>query len=364
MRRRHFEALRPVCPVCRAGRGEEIPLVLAVVFHEEGEHVVEGTLRCSAPSCLREYPVLDGVPLILANLRGYVAASIDQIHAREDLSAETESLLGDCCGSGSAFDTTRQHLSTYAWDHYGDLDPEEAPGESSGLAPGSVLRVLERGLELAGEAPDGPVLDIGCAVGRTAFELAARTGRLVLGTDLSFAMLRLASRALREGRVRYPRRRVGLAYDRRDFPVSFPGSENVDFWACDALALPFPSGTFGMIVTLNVLDCVQSPHDLLASLPRLLSDRGRAILSTPYDWAPAATPVEAWLGGHSQRGENAGASEPVLRALLTPGAHPASVEGLSILAEEPSLSWRVRMHERAVMEYRVDLVVTRRAPSP
>jgi SAM-dependent methyltransferase len=106
-----------------------------------------------------------------------------------------------------------------------------------------------------------------------------------------------------------------------------------------------------------VLDCVQSPHDLLSALPRLLAPGGKAILSTPYDWSPAATPVEAWLGGHSQRGETAGASEPVLRALLTPGAHPASLDKLRVIAEESSLPWRVRLHERAVMEYRVDLVV-------
>ena len=334
-----------------------------------------------------------------------MAGAIDQIHAREDLTAETETLLGDCCGPGSGFDTTRQHLSTYAWDHYGDLDPESplplapspvrppglhperergngieeggmgAPlsrsgrgdggraGEGSGVGacPGSVVRVLEKGLELGGEIPEGPLLDLGCAVGRTTFELAAHTGRLVLGVDLSYAMLRLAARVLREGRVRYPRRRVGLVYDRRDFPASFTGAENVDFWACDALALPFPTGTFAAVVGLNVLDCVQSPHDLLASLPRLFVEGGKAILSTPYDWSPNATPVEAWLGGHSQRGENAGASEPVLRALLTPGTHPAAIEGLRILAEEPSLSWRVRLHDRAVMEYRVHLLAAEAA---
>ena len=196
----------------------------------------------------------------------------------------------------------------------------------------------------------------------TTFELAARTGRPVVGVDLGYAMLRLAAQTLREGRVRYPRRRVGLVYDRRDFAVRFSSKENVDFWACDALALPFPPGTFAAVLGLNVLDCVQSPHDLLAALPRLLAPGGKAILSTPYDWSPNATPVEAWLGGHSQRGETAGASEPVLRALLTPGAHPASIEGLRIVAEEPSLPWRVRLHERAVMEYRVDLMVAERAP--
>ena len=353
MRRRHLEALRPICPVCRTAGGGDNPLLLADTRREEGGHVVEGTLRCPSPSCQREYPILDGIPLLIANLRSYAAGAIDQINAREDLDATTESLLGDCCGPGSSYDATRQHLSTYAWDHYGDLDPEET-GE---VCPGSVLRVLERGLELAGEIPEGPILDLGCAVGRTTFELAARTGRPVVGVDLGYAMLRLAARTLREGRVRYPRRRVGLVYDRRDFAVRFPNVEGVDFWACDALALPFPTGTFAAVVGLNVLDCVQSPHDLLAALPRLLAPGGKAILSTPYDWSPAATPVEAWLGGHSQRGETAGASEPVLRALLTPGAHPASIEGLRVVAEESSIPWRVRLHERAVMEYRVDLLV-------
>ncbi|MFL6263345.1 MAG: methyltransferase domain-containing protein [Thermoanaerobaculia bacterium] len=355
MRPGHLEALHPVCPVCRAGGGEN-RLALVSVFEEEAGQVVQGLLRCPNPGCQREYPILDGIPLLLANLRGTVAGAIDQINAREDLDPAIEGLLGDCCGPGSSYDTTRQHLSTYAWDHYGDLDPAET-GEPR---PGSVLRVLERGLELAGELPEGPVLDLGCAVGRSSFALAAGGDRLVLGADLSFPMLRLASGALRRGRVRYPRRRVGIVYDRREIAVSFPGSGAADFWSCDAIDLPFSAGTFAAVVALNVLDCVASPHDLLASLPRLLKPGGKAILSTPYDWSPRATPIEAWLGGHSQRGETVGASEPVLRALLIPGAHPASIEGLRIVAEEGDLPWRVRMHERSSVEYRVDLVVVER----
>jgi SAM-dependent methyltransferase/uncharacterized protein YbaR (Trm112 family) len=358
MRPGHLDALRPVCPVCRAGGNNRLAPVS--VFEEENGHVVQGLLRCPNLGCQREYPVLDGIPLLLANLRGTVAGAIDQINAREDLDPAIEGLLGACCGPGSSYDTTRQHLSTYAWDHYGDLDPAET-GEP---LPGSVLRVLERGLELAGGLPEGPVLDLGCAVGRSSFALASGGDRLILGVDLSVPMLRLASEVLRRGRVRYPRRRVGIVYDRRDFPVSFARTEAVDFWGCDAIDLPFSEGTFAAVVALNVLDCVASPHDLLASLPRLLKPGGKAILSTPYDWSPRATPIEAWLGGHSQRGENAGASEPVLRALLTPGAHPASIEGLRIVAEERDLPWRVRMHERSSVEYRVDLVVVERATSP
>ena len=46
----------------------------------------------------------------------------------------------------------------------------------------------------------------------------------------NFAMLRLASRALRQGRMRYARRRVGLVYDREEREVAV--SELVDFWCC------------------------------------------------------------------------------------------------------------------------------------
>lgn len=358
MRPGHLASLAPLCPVCRA-RGVESPVALAEVYREEGEHVVEGALRCSDPGCLSEFPILDGIPLLLPNLRAYVAGSIDAISSRDDLSAGTLSLLGDCCGPGSFFDITRQHLSTYAWDHYADLDPEEVPADSQ-EGPGSVLRVLARGLNLIGDLPPGPLLDLGCATGRTTFALAEATGCQVLGVDLGYPMLRLASTVLRRGQVRYPRRRVGLVYDRRDFPVRFAGSEQVDFWGCNATALPFREGSFAAIAALNVLDCVPSPYDLIAALPRLLAPGGKALLTCPYDWSPGATPVEAWIGGHSQRGPAQGASEPALRALLTPGAHPAAISGLRIVAEEASVPWRVRLHERSAVLYRVHLLVVER----
>ncbi len=370
MRPGHLASFAPLCPVCRA-RGVESPVALAEVYREEGEHVVEGALRCIDPGCLSEFPILDGIPLLLPNLRAYIAGSIDAISSRDDLSAGTLSLLGDCCGPGSSFDITRQHLSTYAWDHYADLDPqevhpEEVPADSqdSQNAPGSILRVLARGLDLLGDLPPGPILDLGCATGRTTFALAqaiqSPTGCQVLGADLGFPMLRLASTVLRRGQVRYPRRRVGLVYDRRDFPVWLAGSERVDFWGCDATALSFREGSFAAIVALNVLDCVPSPYDLLAALPRLLAPGGKALLTCPYDWSSGATPVEAWIGGHSQRGPAEGAGEPALRALLTPGAHPAAIPGLRIVAEEESVPWRVRLHERSAVFYRVHLLVVER----
>ena len=189
MRRRHFEALQPVCPVCRAAGDAGFALRVAQVAREEEGHILEGAIHCSNPNCLREYPIVDGVPLLVANIRQYVSDNLLPIYGRRDLSDFVESMLGDCCGPNSAFDQTRQHLSSYAWDHYGDLDPSEPSGEPR---PGSMLRHLEIGRQLAGTVPSGPLIDAGCSVGRSSFALAEHSQELVLGVDLNFAMLRLA----------------------------------------------------------------------------------------------------------------------------------------------------------------------------
>ena len=388
MRRRHLEALHPVCPVCRANSSASA-LRIAEVAREENDHILEGALHCTNTNCLREFPIVDGIPLIVANIRQYVSENVLAICGRSDLSSFVESMLGDCCGPGSIFDQTRQHLSSYAWDHYGDLDPEEAveklvlqpgsgrrkeahivsgEGNQSLLTsaatvqgcprPGSMLKNLETGLALAQPlSANGAVLDAGCSVGRGTFALAERCDGLVLGVDLNFPMLRLASEALRHGKVRYPRRRTGLVYERREFSTAFIRQENVDFWACDAAALPFPDESFSVAVNMNLLDCVYSPRDLLVSLGRVLNPGGKMVLACPYDWSAAATPVEGWLGGHSQRSPTAGSCEAVLRTLLTPKAHPGSVNTLKLVGECENLPWHVRLHERSTMTYKLHLVV-------
>jgi SAM-dependent methyltransferase/uncharacterized protein YbaR (Trm112 family) len=357
VRRGHFETLQPVCPVCRPDPSTGFKLNLAQVASEADGHVIEGTLLCPNTNCLREFPIIDGIPLLLSNIRAYIAENILPLCARTDLSEFSESILGDCCGPGSAYEVTRQHLSSYTWDHYGDQDPAEL---AAAVSPGSMRRTLESGLEFVHAIPPGPLIDIGCSVGRGTFELAARFDRMVLGIDLHYAMLRLAGTVLREGRVRYARRRTGLVYDRREFPANQTHAKNVDFWACDAAALPFMPGSFAMATAMNVLDCIHAPHALLTSLGQVLKPGGSAVLCCPYDWAAGATPVEAWLGGHSQRSPLQGDSAAVLRTLLTPGARADSIGTLQLAAERDDLPWHVRLHDRSTMTYQSHLAVARR----
>ncbi len=356
MKRRHFDALRPVCPLCRSRKLPDAPLAVGLTTLAEGDDLLQGALHCTNPDCQCEFPVIDGIPVLVPQVRSYVTNNLYHLTARQDLTAAVEAMLGDGCGPGSAVDTTRLHLSTYAWDHYGEFDPDEPAGDPG---PGSVAKVLDRGLALAGDRLSGVVLDAGCSVGRTTFELAGRCDGLVLGVDLNFSMLQLAAAVTRRGVVTYPRRRVGLVYDRRQFPVPVANAVNVDFWVGDVTCLPFPAGTFAAAVSLNVLDCVPSPLDMLGSLAGVLRPGAPLVLSTPYDWSGAVTVPGAWVGGHSDRSPDKGAAEPVLRALLTPGGHPASVAGLRLAAEDAAVPWHVRVHERSVTAYSVHLVVAR-----
>jgi SAM-dependent methyltransferase len=182
----------------------------------------------------------------------------------------------------------------------------------------------------------------------------------VVGVDLHHAKLRVAARVLDEGRVVYARRRVGLVYDRRAFSAHFSGAARVDFWSADAAAQPFGPSAFAAVFALNLLDCTSSPLEVLQESARLLRPGGKLVLACPYDWSSNATPVESWIGGHSQRGIGGGASEPLVRALLTPGAHPQSLAGLEIVHELDGLDWNVRLHDRSHVSYRLHALVAQK----
>ncbi|MCA9218320.1 MAG: methyltransferase domain-containing protein [Planctomycetales bacterium] len=356
MKLRHFEELHPVCPVC-ASNGVHASLEIGHVAKQfqEKDDVIEGVLVCEHSKCLREYPIIDGIPIIVADIRSYIANSVTAIDARHDLTPFVESLLCDAAGPSSDYETRRQHLSSYCWDHYADLDESEPASEFS---PGAVVTALNDGLNAAEPEAANPIIDVGCSVGRTTFELASRfPDSLVLGVDLNFSMLRVASKVLRSGIVSYPRRRVGMVYDRREFCVEFQNSQHVDFWACDATALPFRSETFALAVGLNVLDCVPAPLRLFQSIGDVLSPSGKCVLSSPYDWSPAATPVENWLGGHSQRSIARGDSASVIEQIFSSD----TLMPLKLASSGDAPLWHVRLHDRSTMTYRNHRLVFEKA---
>lgn len=349
----HFETYAPLCPFCRQNRNQDSCLQIYRIEHQVGERVIEGALLCSHADCQSEYPIIDGIPFIINDLKTWIAHNINIIRQRDDLTPNTESLLGDCCGSGSEFDNIRQNLSTYAYSHYGDLIEDNADD----IQPTSLVQLLESGFTLLKKKEMGSqVLETGCAVGRTTFELAKYTDGLVLGIDLNYAMLRVASRILHQGRLVFPKKRVGVVYDYHACSVDFAQQERVDFWLCDATALPFKDASFSSIVSFNLLDCINAPYNHLLELDRLLQDAGHILLAAPYDWSARATPIQAWLGGHSQRNSGKGDSKALIQALLS-GNHAHALKRLQLIDEIDKIPWYLQLHERSKMEYLVHLML-------
>ncbi|MCP3940810.1 MAG: methyltransferase domain-containing protein [Desulfobacteraceae bacterium] len=334
-------------------------LEIGSVLTKKKDRVVEGILICSNPECRCEYPIIDGIPIIVADIREFVRQSAFSIVKRNNSSEEIESLLGDCMGPGSMYDSIRQYLSSYGYDHYGDLDPDECG--QPGVRPGSALHLLSETLPGMMQPIDGPILDLGCSVGRTSFELSRNFNGLVLGIDLNLTMLQAAVKVLETGIFTYPKRMLGLAYDRKMIKTDFMDDENVDFWACDVLNLPFPDALFSFGLSFNLLDCVGDPYLHLQEIERVLKSGAGAIISTPYDWSPNASPVERWLGGHSQRSEAKGKSEIVLRSLFAKGGNPHAIKNLELVFEKENLPWTVRVHHRSYMNYSVHVMGLRKS---
>lgn len=356
MRLAHFAAFAPHCPVCARDRSMQIRLGLPDATVQPDGTVLSGILVCGDPACRHEYPIIDGIPVLMPDLRQHLGERAIELLLRDDIDPVVLSLLGDALGPDTWFDIIRQGVSTYAWDSYADLDPKELAGTP---VPGAASRCLSKMLELAQPwevARARQVLDIGCAGGRTSFDLAAATGDgLILGIDSNLALLRLAQGVASNGHVAYARRRIGTVYDDRRFAAALPGRERTDFWACDATALPFAAGTVDLVAGLNLLDCVVDPQRLLVLLAALIRDGGALLLATPFDWSTRATPAAGWIGGHSQRGASGGSAEPLLKMLVTEGEHPAAVQGLRLLGIGEA-EWHTRLHERSAVQYKSHLL--------
>jgi SAM-dependent methyltransferase/uncharacterized protein YbaR (Trm112 family) len=342
VKRKHLEAFAPACPVCRKSGRDSGPLIVAAVEQEQDGDIVHGVLHCPQPACQHEFPIIDGIPVIVPDVQALMAQRGVDFFLRGDLPASLESLLGDALGPDSWLDALRQGFSTYGWDAYADLAPGVA---AEGPAPGAARRCLERLLALGRVPATGRrAIDVGCAAGRTSFAMAAHVpDALVLGVDTNFGLLRMA-RAAALGRVRYPLRRIGLVYDRQDFAVSLPGADRVDFWVMDALALPLAPGSADVVAALNVLDCVADPRRLLSELAALLHADSRLLLATPFDWSTRATEPQNWIGGHSQRAAHGGSAEAFMAAMI------AEI-GLVTLGDDRSFPWHTRLHARSTLQY-------------
>lgn len=140
-------------------------------------------------------------------------------------------------------------------------------------------------------------LDLGCAVGRSAFELSRRA-REVVGIDFSAAFV-AAAEALRRGEA-VPYRRFGEMHRPEALLARLPEGarpERTAFETGDAMALRPDLGAFDLVHAANLLCRLPEPQRLLDRLPDLVKPGGRLVLATPATWMEAYTPRDRQPAG-------------------------------------------------------------------
>ena len=142
-------------------------------------------------------------------------------------------------------------------------------------------------------------LDLGCAVGRSTFELT-RWADEVIGIDLSGQFITAAQAMQEAGEVQI---RI-LEEGQRSTVVTRRLDPKIDrskcqFFVGDALRTSPELGSFDLILAANLIDRVPRPADLLREIKRLVRPDGHVILASPYTWLEEFTPSENWLADAS-----------------------------------------------------------------
>ncbi len=198
--------------------------------------------------------------------------------------------------AGSNIYESPRLLDEYLLFHYG--------GESEVFAgaeipyPPAMREALGFTRRTVGYFSDYPVargLDLGCAVGGSAFAMA-ETCESVIGIDYSHAFIR-AAQELRQGNaLGYRRHDEGGLYV--DLTAQAHGKrERCTFEQGDAMDLRGDLGSFDRVHAANLICRLPRPLALIERLPALVRPGGELILATPCTWLEEFTPPSAWPQG-------------------------------------------------------------------
>ncbi len=244
-----------ICPACLP---KENPFGWNI-GEKDGEDILSGTLDCH--ECGTKYPIREGIAFLIPG---------PNPESQEAQSKYESSAL----------------VSSYLWSHYAetteDRDASTAYGEWAGLlTPGS-----------------GFSLDAGCAVGRLTFEMSKKSD-FAVGIDKSHAFIRKARELMINGQLEFSMPEEGLLMEDRTISLSETvNSKKVEFLVGDVQCLPFRSGLFSSVSSLNLVDKVPLPLVHLKEVNRVAREsRAQLLFSDPFSWSSDIAKESDWLGG-------------------------------------------------------------------
>jgi len=205
-------------------------------------------------------------------------------------------------------------------------------------------------LEYMRDKPKRKAFDIGCAIGRSTFELS-RGFDEVIGVDFSARFIQEAQALKENGILRYVMPTEGelekfYEVNLKDLDLD-DEREKVRFWQADACNLKPIFKEFDLIFAGNLIDRLYDPKKFLDSLASRLNKGGMFIMTSPYTWQEESTPKEKWIGGYKKDGESVSTLEG-LQEILEPKFKLIETRDIPFVIQETA-----RKHQYSIAEMTV-----------
>jgi len=211
---------------------------------------------------------------------------------------------------------TDASLAQYLLFHYG-TPTEQFPWQTG---PADALdypvRTVTALLDTTRLPANARALDLGCAVGRSTFELARHCTETI-GIDYSHRFVAAADTLRREGTLPYA---YPVEGDRTTTTQAVRPSgvdpARIAFHQGDAMDLHPDLGRFDVVHMANLIDRLTDPARCLDRLTTLVAPGGQLLITTPFTWLETFTPNDAWIGG-----QPGNPCDQALAARLAPSFH-------------------------------------------
>lgn len=193
---------------------------------------------------------------------------------------------------------TDEFISQYLEFHYGD--------EYFGVV-NYPKACIEKVFELTDGYSLSKALDIGCAVGRSSFELAKQIPE-VDAVDFSTRFIRNALNLREHGQLRYLITDEGELATLKKINLESLGLQEtagrVDFSQGDACNLKPKYSDYDLVFAGNLIDRLYEPARFLELIEGRIKEGGFLVITSPYTWLEEYTEKQHWLGGIKVDGEN------------------------------------------------------------
>jgi putative 4-mercaptohistidine N1-methyltranferase len=247
---------------------------------------------------------------------------------------------------GSYYETDRA-VSEYLLFHYCMTQQLLPPVLVSPGALNFPVRCVTECLEPRRLPKKSRALDLGCAVGRSSFELARRCTEVV-GIDYSRRFVSTAGHLRKNGSFLFGCVEEGELT--RPCTAVVPEEierQRVTFEQGDATKLRPDLGAFDVVLMANLIDRLKDPRKCLAQLPRLVKSGGQLIITSPYTWLVEYTPRKNWLGGFL-RGTVRIKTFDALKKILSPHFQLSRRRDLPFLIREHARKFQLSIAEATV----------------